>query len=217
MPESKPLRAEGIGLRAGLLSPKLYPEKSATLVWPTPISLSHFRTMEFQLTHALEILRQTPATLHSLLNGLSPEWIRATEGPETWSPYDVIGHLICGEETDWIPRLQVILNHGDSEPFQPFDRVAMFERYGQQPLTELLDLFAQRRAASLETLQSLNLTAEHLELRGLHPALGSVTLGQLLATWVAHDLSHLAQISRVLAHQYRDAVGPWREYLSILK
>lgn len=173
--------------------------------------------MEFQLTHALEILRQTPATLRSLLDGLSPEWIHATEGPDTWSPFNIVGHLIHGEETDWISRALIILNQGESHPFEPFDRVAMFERYGHQSLTELLDLFARHRAANLEKLISLNLTDEHLALRGQHPAFGSVTLRQLLATWVAHDLSHLAQISRVLAHQYRDAVGPWREYLSILK
>jgi hypothetical protein len=174
-------------------------------------------TMEFELASAINILRKTPATLNSLLRDLPEPWLLQNEGPETWSPYDVIGHLIHGEETDWIPRAKMILEHGETRAFEPFDRVAMFEESKGKSIGELLDAFAQARAESLRELQSLNLTSDLLEKRGRHPELGVVTLRQLLSTWVVHDLGHVRQVVRVLSKQYRDAVGPWRAYLSILE
>lgn len=172
--------------------------------------------MQFRLDHAAEILRRTPATLDALLRDLPEEWALATEGPDSWSAFDVVGHLIHGEETDWIPRARVILEHGEARPFEPFDRRAMFEKSGGKSLGELLDTFARLRAENLKALGALDLGPETLARRGTHPELGIVTLGQLLSTWVAHDLGHVSQIVRVLAKQYGEAVGPWRAYLSIL-
>ena len=162
------------------------------------------------------VLQRTPATLNALLRDLPEPWLVHNEGPETWSPYDVIGHLIHGEETDWIPRAKIILEHGEARAFDPFDRVAMFEKSKAQSIAELLDTFARLRAENLRELQSLNLTADLLNKRGRHPELGVVTLRQLLATWVVHDLGHVRQVVRVMSKQYRDAVGPWKAYLSIL-
>ena len=173
--------------------------------------------MEFELAHAIDVLRQTPATLNSLLRDLPEPWLVQNEGPDTWSPYDVIGHLIHGEETDWIPRAKIILEHGETRAFDPFDRVAMFEKSEGKPIAELLDIFAQLRAENLRVLESLNLTADLLDKRGRHPELGIVTLKQLLSTWVVHDLSHIRQVVRVMSQQYRDTVGPWKAYLSILE
>jgi len=173
--------------------------------------------MEFKLEQAIEVLERTPATLNSLLRDLSEQWLVQNEGPDTWSPYDVIGHLIHGEETDWIPRAKMILEHGETRAFEPFDRVAMFEESKGKSIVELLDTFAQLRAANLRELQSMNLTSELLDKRGRHPELGVVTLRQLLSTWVVHDLGHIRQIVRVMAKQYREAVGPWKAYLSILE
>ena len=172
--------------------------------------------MEFQLESAIAILRRTPSTLDGLLRNLPDEWLMQNEGPSTWSPFDVIGHLIHGEETDWIPRAKIILEHGESQPFTSFDRFAMFEKSKGKRMTELLDEFQQRREANLEQLNKMKLTTDMLEQRGRHPELGVVTLKQLLATWVAHDLGHIAQIVRVMAKQYRLEVGPWQQYLSIL-
>jgi DinB superfamily len=172
--------------------------------------------MEFQLEQAKEILSRTPPTLDSLLRPLSEAWITPNEGPATWSPYDVIGHLIHGEETDWIPRARLILAHGEERAFEPFDRVGMFEKSKGKSLATLLDEFAHARAQSLHALDSMNLTPELLAKRGKHPELGVVTLKQLLATWVVHDLGHVSQVVRVMAKQYADEVGPWRAYLSIL-
>jgi len=172
--------------------------------------------MEFRINQAIEILRQTPGTLDSMLRPLSANWIEQNEGPNTWSPFDVIGHLIHGEETDWIPRARLIINYGESRPFEPFDRVAMFEKSKGKSLTQLLDRFSQLRSLNLRELQQMNLTEAMLEKRGIHPELGTVTLGQLLATWVVHDLGHISQIVRVMARQYREEVGPWSAYLSIL-
>jgi hypothetical protein len=172
--------------------------------------------MNFQLEHALEVLQCTPATLDTLLRGLSETWTHRNEGPETWSPYNVIGHLIHGEETDWIPRLKIILEHGESKPFEPFDRVAFFEKSKGNTLLELLDTFAALRAKNLQTLVALNLKPSDFDLKGKHPAFGAVTLRQLLATWVVHDLGHVRQIARAMAKQYAEEVGPWRAYLSIL-
>ena len=172
--------------------------------------------MEFELTHAIDILRRTPATLNSLLRDLPEPWPVQNEGPETWSPFDVIGHLIHGEESDWIPRARIILEHGETRAFEPFDRVAMFEASKGKSLGELLDTFAQLRAENLRELQSMNLTSELLDKPGRHPELGVVTLRQLLSTWVVHDLGHIRQVVRVMSKQYSDAVGPWKAYLSIL-
>ena len=173
--------------------------------------------MEFELAQAIEILQRTPATLNSLLRDLPESWLVQNEGLETWSPYDVIGHLIHGEETDWIPRAKIILEHGETRAFEPFNRVAMFEESKRKSITELLDTFAQLRTKSLRELQAMNLTADLLNKRGRHPELGVVTLAQLLSTWVVHDLGHIRQVVRVMSKQYRDAVGPWRAYLSVLE
>jgi hypothetical protein len=173
--------------------------------------------MELQLKQAVEILEQTPQTLHSLLAGLSGPWILANEGPDTWSPFDVVGHLISGEETDWIPRLKIILQHGEDVTFTPFDRFAFFEKSKGKTLSELLETFARLRLENLRILAELKLEPRHLELKGTHPEFGTVTLGQMLATWVVHDLGHTEQIIRTIAMQYRDQVGPWEAYLSILR
>ena len=172
--------------------------------------------MEFQLDHAKEILRRTPATLNALLTDLPNDWVLSNEGPETWSPYDVIGHLIEGEETDWIPRARIILEQGETRPFDKFDRVAMFQKSKGKSLLELLAQFEQLRGESLRQLDEMKLTPELLQKRGTHPALGVVTLSQLLSAWVVHDLGHIRQIVRVMAKQYREAIGPWTEYLTIV-
>jgi hypothetical protein len=173
--------------------------------------------MEFRFEDALPVLRRTPRVLRELLRDLPDVWINATEGASTWSPFDVIGHLIHGEQTDWIPRVEHILEHGDAVPFPPFDRDAMLTASKGQTLTELLDTFERLRIESLDRLKALSLTDDDLTRRGRHPEFGVVTMRQHLATWVAHDLGHTSQIVRVMARQYTDAVGPWRAYLSILK
>jgi hypothetical protein len=171
--------------------------------------------VEFRLDHALEVLSRTPAVLQAWLSGLSEPWIFGRYGPDTFHPFDVVGHLIHGERTDWIPRVRLILEYGDSRPFEPFDRFAMRAATRGAPLSELLDDFAALRAENLAALRSLQLTPAHLQRRGLHPALGSVTLAQLLATWVAHDLNHLHQVAKAMAFQYRDETGPWQAYLGV--
>ena len=173
--------------------------------------------MEFQLEQALEILPRTPAVLRALMHGLGEDWIQRNEGGASWSPHQVLGHLIHGEETDWIPRAKTILEHGPARLFEPFDRFAMLKKFHDASVTDLLDLFAAWRHKNLEALAAMKLTPEKLQLRGRHPELGVVTLGQLLATWVVHDLSHLAQISRVMCKQYQKAIGPWQAYFSIFK
>jgi len=172
--------------------------------------------MEYELEQAKEVLRSTPATLNSLLRHLSDPWIFQNEGPETWSPYDVLGHLIHGEETDWIPRARMILEYGETRVFEPFDRFAMFEKSEGKSMAELLDTFAQLRTLSLQELDAMNLTPEMLDKRGKHPELSVVSLKQLLATWVVHDLGHLRQVVRVMAKQYTNEVGPWKKYLPVL-
>jgi hypothetical protein len=172
--------------------------------------------MEFELTEVIAILVRTPITLNSLLRDLPDAWLYQNEGPDTWSPYDVIGHLIHGEQTDWIPRAKIILEHGESKVFEPFDRVAMFEDSKGKSISQLLDTFAQLRDANLRELQSFNLTPALLDKRGRHPELGTVTLKQLLSTWVVHDLGHIRQIVRAMSKKYREEVGPWKAYLSIL-
>jgi uncharacterized damage-inducible protein DinB len=172
--------------------------------------------MEFQLDHAKEILRRTPATLNSLLRQLADEWVLSDEGTDSWSPFDVLGHLVHGEQTDWIPRAKVILEYGEGRAFEPFDRFAMFEKSKGKSLDELLAMFERLRGESLKQLEEMNVTPEMLSKRGLHPELGVVTLSQLLSTWVVHDLGHVGQIVRVMAKQYGEAVGPWRAYLPVL-
>lgn len=172
--------------------------------------------MKFSLEQAGEILARTPVTLKALLTGLPEPWLINNEGGQTWSPFDVVGHLIHGERTDWIPRLKTILEHGEARPFTPFDRLAQFEASRGKSLQELLDTFAALRRQNLATLQELNLRAEQFKLKGTHPDFGPVTVEQLLATWVVHDLDHLGQIARVMAKQYKAEVGPWINYLSIL-
>ena len=173
--------------------------------------------MEFTFETAIPLLRRTPAVLRALLLDLPSPWIEATEGPDTWNPFDVVGHLIHGERTDWMPRVDHLLAHGESVPFVPFDRTAMFEASRGRTLAELLDTFAALREASLSRLALLRLTSADLARRGRHPALGTVTLGQLLSSWVVHDLDHIVQVSRVMARQYTEAVGPWVEYMRVLK
>ena len=173
--------------------------------------------MRFRFDEGLPVLSRTPAVLRGWLGGLPEAWTSATEGPGTWSPFDVVGHLIHGERTDWIPRAEHILRHGESVPFPTFDREAMFEASKGRSLGELLGTFEALRRESLARLEALRLTEADLPRRGLHPQLGPVTLGQHLATWVAHDMSHLSQIVRTMARQYTEAVGPWVGYLSVLK
>ena len=170
----------------------------------------------FNLEEATAVLRRTPAVLDALLRDLPEGWVAAHEGGGTWSPYDVIGHLIHGEQTDWLPRARIILDHGEQRAFDKFDRFAQFAASEGRTLPTLLDEFAARRQESLRGLASLGLTEADLERRGRHPELGAVTLRQLLSTWVAHDLDHIVQIARVLARQYSDEVGPWRAYLRII-
>ena len=172
--------------------------------------------MSVNVSEAIGVLARTPGTLRAMLSGLDQGWLDADEGPETFSPRDVLGHLIFGEETDWIPRLRIILEHGADRPFVPFDRFGFRSQYGGQPVGELLDAFERLRRENLRTLESAGLGPKDLGRSGLHPELGPVTLGQLLATWVAHDLNHLVQIARVMAKRYGDEVGPWRAYLRIL-
>ena len=172
--------------------------------------------MNFSFDDALPVLRSTPSVLRAWLQDLPDSWIRANEGAETWSPFDIVGHLIHGERTDWIDRVDIILAHGESRPFTPFDRFAQFQASRGKSLSELLDTFAELRTANLARLESLQLGRKDLARPGRHPELGPVTLGQLLATWVAHDLNHLGQIARVMGRQYTGAVGPWVEYLPLL-
>jgi hypothetical protein len=173
--------------------------------------------VEFRVDAALPVLERTPSVLRALLGGLPGAWVSATEGPGTWSPFDVVGHLIHGERTDWIPRVEHLLRYGDAVPFPPFDREAMFAASQGQSLAQLLDTFESLRAGSVERLRALGLTEADLERRGRHPELGVVTLGQHLSTWVAHDLGHIGQIVRTMAKQYATAVGPWKQYLSMLR
>ncbi len=171
--------------------------------------------MTFNLEKAIPILERTPRVLKTLLQNLPPEWTHVNEGGETWSAFDVVGHLIHGEKTDWVPRMEIILSQS-GKPFEPFDRFAQFEASKGKSLEELLMEFEQIRTQNLQILKSKNLTLSDLEKTGMHSALGPATLAQLLSTWVAHDLNHLAQISRVMAKQYQEEVGSWVKYLGIL-
>lgn len=173
--------------------------------------------MKFDLDQAMLVLQRTPATLTAMLKGLSDAWIHGNYGDDTFSPFDVVGHLITGEKTDWMVRANLILDHGTSKPFVKYDRYAQFEASRGKSIEQLLDEFARLRSDNLTALRGLRLTSQDLLKRGMHPALREVTLEQLLATWVAHDLNHLAQVANAMASQYSEAVGPWRDYLGILK
>jgi len=173
--------------------------------------------MEHSLPDTISLLTRTPAALNVLLRELPDAWTSRNEGENSWSAFDVIGHLIHGERTDWIPRAKRILEFGETKPFEPFDRFAQERESQGKSLAGLLDEFARARSESLGELRSLDLRKEDLARRGRHPALGIVTLSELLAAWVAHDLTHLHQISRTMAHQYREAVGPFSEYLGVLR
>ena len=172
---------------------------------------------EFNVDEARVVLRRTPATLRALLDGLPGSWAHGDEGDGTWSPFEIVGHLVHGERTDWIPRVRVILEQGEARPFEPFDRFAQLKAGANKSLEDLLEEFAHAREDNLAALASLQLQPEDLARRGTHPKLGTVTLSQLLATWAAHDLTHLHQLSRVLAHQLSGEVGPWSAYLGVLK
>lgn len=171
---------------------------------------------DFSLPEGLAVLERTPTVLRDWLGGLPDPWTRATEGPDTWSPFDVVGHLIHGEHTDWVPRARIILAQGPERTFAPYDRTAQFRESEGKTLAAMLDEFAAARRENLVTVRSWHLTDAQLALEGMHPVFGTVTLRQLLATWVAHDLGHLVQVGRVMAKRYRDAVGPWRAYLSVM-
>ncbi len=166
---------------------------------------------------SIEILERTPIVLQNLLEGLSPEWTSNNEGGETWSAYDVIGHLIHGDKTDWLTRAELILSYNVEKKFQPFDRFAQFENSKGKTLKQLLDEFKEIRDANIIRLRSLKITEQDLEKTGVHPTFGVVTLSQLLSTWIVHDLNHISQIARVMAKQYKIEVGPWIEFLKILK
>ncbi|MBZ5729146.1 MAG: DinB family protein [Acidobacteriia bacterium] len=172
---------------------------------------------EFSLAGAIAVLTRTPAALDALLRGLPDIWVRANEGKDTWSAFDIVGHLIAGERTDWMPRVRIVLESGEARPFDPFDRFAQRKERQDQPLERLLDDFASLRRENLAALRALNLQPEDLARRGRHPALGPVTLSELLAAWAVHDLTHVHQLSRVMAHQYREAAGPWSAYLGVLQ
>jgi len=172
---------------------------------------------EFNLDETIAVLTRTPATLDALLRGLPERWVRSNEGKDTWSAFDIVGHLIVGERTDWMGRARIILENGEARPFDPFDRFAQLKETQNKSLEQLLDDFTRLRRENLAALQALNLQPEDLNRRGRHPALGVVTLSQLLATWAVHDLTHVHQLTRVMAHQYRDVVGPWSAYLGVLK
>jgi hypothetical protein len=172
--------------------------------------------VEFDLRHGIAVLERTPRVLEALLSGLPEPWTTGNEGPDTWSPFDVVGHLIDSELTNWMARLHIVLTQGPNRRFEPFDRFRHITRNKGRTLDELLAEFRQLREKNLEELRALHLTAAQYQLTAEHPAFGIVTLQQLLATWVAHDLGHIAQITRVMAKQYRDAVGPWEAYLPVL-
>ena len=172
---------------------------------------------QHNLPETISFLSRTPAVLNALLRDTPDTWALRNEGEGTWTPFDVVGHLIYGERADWLPRVRIILEFGDSRAFEPFDMSGHIQVCRGKSLVELLDEFSQLRAANLADLKALHLRSEDLERRGLHPALGPVTLSQLLASWPVHDLTHLHQISRILAHQYREAVGPWAEYMGVIR
>jgi len=173
--------------------------------------------MQHNLENTIALLGRTPAALDALLRDLPEAWTRQNEGENTWSAFDVVGHLIHGERTDWMPRARIILQFGETRAFEPFDRWAQMRESEGKSFGQLLDEFARLRSVNLAGLRALNLRPEDFQRRGRHPALGVVTLSELLATWAAHDLTHLHQISRIMAHQYREAVGPWTSFLGVMQ
>ena len=203
--------------------PLLIPVTTEAQSWRTaarvPLAAGSARrvgAVDYAIEDAREVLRRTPEALRALLSGLPEGWLSGNEGPGTWSPYQVVGHLTHIEEVDWIDRTKVILEHGTDRAFEPVDREAGFSRFAGWSLDRLLDRFADLREANLRSLEDL-VAPDQLDRRGVHPTFGEVTLGQLLATWVVHDLNHLGQIMKAEAKQYRDAVGPWREFLPIVE
>lgn len=172
--------------------------------------------MTFDLSKSIQILSRTPAIIETMLSGLSEGWLNNNEGPGTWSPYDVVGHLIHGEKTDWIPRTKIILSDSTNKTFEPFDRFAQMSNDQELSLEELIAEFKELRAQNIRALKALHIGDAELQVKGTHPELGPVTLKNLLAAWVVHDLGHIAQISRVMAKQYKTEVGPWPVYLTIL-
>ena len=173
--------------------------------------------MHFTIEKSIEILERTPGVVNAMLHNISADWTSNNEGEETWSVYDIIGHLIQGEKTDWIPRAAIILSEKADKTFEPFDRFAQFEESKNKSLTQLLDEFKILREKNIEVLRSKKISENDLQETGIHPAFGTVSLSQLLSTWVVHDLNHFAQIARVMAYQYKEAVGPWIAYLGILQ
>ncbi len=173
--------------------------------------------MEYQLDQAIEVLERTPKVMQALLSGISKEWSSQNEGPDTWSPYDVVGHLVHGEKTDWMPRLEIVLGTSERTTFEPYDRFAQFEMSKGKSLATLLSEFETLRKENLNTLRSKNLSEKDLTRTAIHPSLGTITLKNMLAAWVVHDLGHIAQVSRVMAKQYKDEIGPWTKYLTIVK
>lgn len=171
---------------------------------------------QFQLSEGIEVLERTPTVMRALLGGLSETWLAANEGPDTFNPYDNVGHLIHGERADWIARATIILAQGQNRTFEKFDRFAQQRESAGKTLAQLLDEFASLRTENLKTLRSWNLGERELALEGNHPAFGAVSLRQLLSTWVTHDLGHIAQTVRVMAKRYRDDIGPWKDYLPIV-
>jgi hypothetical protein len=173
--------------------------------------------MQHNLENTISLLTRTPAALSALLGDLPETWTKRNEGDNTWSAFDVVGHLIHGERADWMPRAKIVLQFGETQAFEPFDRWGHVRESEGKSLGQLLDEFARLRSENLDELRGLHLQPEDFERRGRHPALGVVTLSELLATWAAHDLTHLHQISRIMAHQYRQAVGPWSRFLGVLQ
>jgi hypothetical protein len=172
--------------------------------------------LEFDINKTIEVLERTPEVLEKMLSGLSYEWLMQNEGPDTWSPFYVIGHLIHGEKTDWVPRMKIILSNAPDKRFVPFDRLGYANDDKKKPIEELLKEFKELRRTNLDILKAEKLTSANLGKTGIHPEFGKVTLAQLLATWATHDLGHTVQIARVMAKQYKDAVGPWAAYLSVM-
>ncbi len=173
--------------------------------------------MEYSVQRTVEILSNTPDVLKMMLRGLSQEWSENNYGADTWSAFDIVGHLIHGERTDWIPRMRIVLEHGESQPFEPFDRFAQVKDSQGKKISDLLAEFGRLRAENIESLLAMNLSEKQLNSRGLHPALGGVKLRELLSAWVVHDLNHISQMAKAMAFQLENEVGPWKAYLSILR
>jgi len=172
--------------------------------------------MNFDLNQTISVLEKTPLVYKQLLGSLSQEWTHKNEGKDTWSPYDVLGHLVHGEKTDWMPRLEIILSDSENKTFEPYDRFAQIEMSKGKSLGDLLDEFEVLRKRNLRNLKSKFLTSQDMSKEGIHPELGPITLKNMLSAWVVHDLGHIAQVSRVMAKQYKDEIGPWTQYLTIV-